>query len=98
MAEAFRARGLEMPKVRLFSFSAHLVNHFVANGPFLTANPRSVARFCSLKALPIKLPTRPWLVMIVTLKARKPVAQIDLCRMNVRWRRWHKDTAAVLRQ
>ena len=70
VAEAFRARGLEMPKVRLFSFSAHLVNHFVANGPFLTAHPRSVARFCSLKALPIKLPTRPWLVMIVTLKAR----------------------------
>ena len=32
VAEAFRARGLEMPKVRLFGFSVHLINHFVANG------------------------------------------------------------------
>ena len=70
VAEAFRSRGLDMPKVRLFGFSVHLVNHFVANGQYLTAHPRSVARFCSLKALPIKLPARPWLVTIVTLKNR----------------------------
>ena len=70
VAEAFRSRGLDMPKVRLFGFSVHLANHFVANGPFLTAYPRSVARFCSLKALPIKLPARPWMVTIVTLKNR----------------------------
>jgi DNA-binding transcriptional LysR family regulator len=70
VAEAFQARGLEMPKVRLFGFSVHLANHFVANGPFLTAYPRSIARFCSLKALPVKLPVRPWLVAIVTLKNR----------------------------
>ena len=48
----------------------HLLNHFVANGPFLTTYPRSVARFCALKALPVKLPVRPWLVAIVTLKNR----------------------------
>jgi hypothetical protein len=59
-----------MPKVHLFGFSVHLANHFVANGPYLTAYPRSVARFCSLKALPIKLPVRPWMVAIVTLKNR----------------------------
>ena len=70
MAEAFRARGLNMPTVRLSGFSMHLVNHFVANGPFLTAHPRSVARFCSLKALPVKLPVRPWPVVIATLKNR----------------------------
>ena len=70
VGEAFQARGLDMPKVRLFGFSAHLVNHFVANGPFLTAHPKSVARFCSLKELPVKLPHRPWLVTIVTLKNR----------------------------
>ena len=77
MAEAFRARGLDMPKVRLFGFSMHLVNHFVANGPFLTAYPRSVARFCALKVLPVKLPVRPWLVTITTLKNRtlSPVAE-----------------------
>jgi DNA-binding transcriptional LysR family regulator len=70
VAEAFRERGLEMPKVRLFGFSMHLVNHFVANGPFITAHPSSIVRFCSLKVLPVKLPVRPWLVAIATLKNR----------------------------
>jgi DNA-binding transcriptional LysR family regulator len=70
VAEAFRARGLEMPKVSLFGYSVHLVNHFVANGPFVTAMPRSAARSCSLKVLPIKLPARPWPVVIATLKNR----------------------------
>ena len=68
--EAFREAGLEMPNVRLFGFSMHLVNHFVAKGPFLTAHPRSVARFCALKALPVKLPVRPWRLAIATLKNR----------------------------
>src|SRR5262245_23308531 len=70
VAEAFRARGLEMPKVRLFGFSVHLINHFVANGVFLTAHPTSVVQFCALKALPIRLPARPWMVTIMTLKNR----------------------------
>jgi DNA-binding transcriptional LysR family regulator len=70
VSEAFAARGFAMPKVSLFGFSAHLVNHFVANGPFVTAMPRSVAKFCSLKVLPIKLPVRPWPVAIATLKRR----------------------------
>jgi DNA-binding transcriptional LysR family regulator len=77
VAEAFQARGLKMPKVSLFGFSLHLVNHFVANGPFLTAYPRSVARVSSLKVLPVKLPVRPWPVAIATLKNRtlSPVAE-----------------------
>jgi DNA-binding transcriptional LysR family regulator len=70
VAEAFRARGLDMPTVRLFGFSLHLVNHFVANGSFLTAYPRSVARVSALKVLPIMLPDRPWPVAIATLKDR----------------------------
>jgi len=70
VAEAFQARGLEMPKVRLFGFSVHLVNHFVANGPFITATPKSVARFCSLKVLPVKLPVLSWPVAIATLRNR----------------------------
>jgi DNA-binding transcriptional LysR family regulator len=70
LASAFRARKLEMPKVRLFAFSLHLINHFVGNGPFLTIHPQSVARFCSLKPLPIEMPSKPWLVTLVTLKNR----------------------------
>jgi DNA-binding transcriptional LysR family regulator len=70
VAEAFRSRGLEMPKVSLFGFSLHLVNHFVANGSYITAYPRSVGRVSSLKVLPVKLPVRPWPVAIATLKNR----------------------------
>jgi DNA-binding transcriptional LysR family regulator len=70
MAEACRARRIEMPTVRLSTFSMHLANHFVANGPFLTAQPKSVARFFSMKVLPVKLPARPWMITIVTLKNR----------------------------
>ena len=68
VAEAFHSRGIEMPKVSLFGFSVHLVNHFVANGPFVTAMARSVTRFRPLKVLPVKLPVRPWPVVIATLK------------------------------
>jgi DNA-binding transcriptional LysR family regulator len=70
VAEAFRLRGLQMPTVSVFGFSMHLVNYFVANGPFVTAMPHSVARFCSLKVLTVKLPIRPWPVAIATLKNR----------------------------
>jgi DNA-binding transcriptional LysR family regulator len=76
LAEACRAQGLDMPSIRLSSFSMHLANHFVADGSFLTAHPRSVARFFSMKVLPVKLPVRPWFIAIVTLKNRtlSPIA------------------------
>jgi DNA-binding transcriptional LysR family regulator len=70
LAEACRMQGLAMPTVRLYGFSMHLANHFVANGSFITAQPKSVARFCSMKELPVKLPVRPWLITLVTLKNR----------------------------
>jgi DNA-binding transcriptional LysR family regulator len=70
LAEACRSQGLAMPTARLSGFSMHLANHFVANGPFLTAQPKSVAQFCSMKELPVKLPVRPWLITMVTLKNR----------------------------
>jgi DNA-binding transcriptional LysR family regulator len=70
ISEAYLARGLPMPKVSLSGFSMPLVNHFVANGPFITAMPCSVARYCSLKVLPVGLPKRPWPVVIATLKNR----------------------------
>lgn len=70
LAEACQIRGLAMPTVRLSGYSMHLANHFVANGPYVTAHPRSVARFFSLKALPVKLPDRSWAIAIATLKHR----------------------------
>jgi DNA-binding transcriptional LysR family regulator len=70
LSEACQIRGVAMPTVRLSGFSMHLANHFVAHGPYLTAHPRSTAQFFSLKALPVKLPHRPWPIMIATLKHR----------------------------
>jgi DNA-binding transcriptional LysR family regulator len=77
LSEACQVRGVAMPTVRLSGYSMHLANHFVAHGPYLTAHPRSTAQFFSLKALPVKLPHRPWPVVIATLKHRtlSPVVQ-----------------------
>jgi len=80
VAEAFRARGLEMPSVILETLSIHLRINLLATGRFISALPRSVLRLYakpfSLKVLPVKLPRRSWLVAIVTLKQRRlsPVA------------------------
>ena len=69
LAEAFHARGLAMPRASLVTPSMPVIAHFLANGPFITAMPRSVVRFNS-KVLPVDLPVRPWPVTIVTLKNR----------------------------
>jgi DNA-binding transcriptional LysR family regulator len=74
LAEAFRARGLDMPKLSVKTLSVHLRTNLLATGQFVTAFPRSVLhlhadRF-SLKALPLNLPARPWPVRVLTLKDR----------------------------
>lgn len=72
--QAFRARDLDMPKVHLMSFSAHLRANLLATGPFISAFPSSFLRFnahqLAVKALRIDLPTQPWPVLILTLKNR----------------------------
>ena len=71
LAEAFRARALEMPKSCLITLSLPLIIHFLRNGPFITAYPRTVTRLNSLAELPVDLPVQqPWPVAIVTLKNR----------------------------
>lgn len=70
LAEAFHARGLAMPRASLVNSSMPVLTHFVAKGLFITACPKSVAHFNSLKVLPVDLPVRPWAVTIVTLKNR----------------------------
>jgi DNA-binding transcriptional LysR family regulator len=70
VAEAFRAKGLAMPKVSLVTYSTPLVSHFLANGHFITAYSRSVVRLHALKELQTDFPLRPWPVAIVTLKNR----------------------------
>jgi DNA-binding transcriptional LysR family regulator len=70
LAQACRARGLTMPKGRLVTLSISVIASFLAEGPFITAMPRSVARFRSLKILPIDLPSRPWPVSMISLRNR----------------------------
>jgi DNA-binding transcriptional LysR family regulator len=81
VADAFRARGLDLPTVCVTTFSVDIRNDLLATGRFLTAFPRSFMnvhadRF-SLKILPVKLPARPWPAEIITLKNRtlNPVVQ-----------------------
>jgi DNA-binding transcriptional LysR family regulator len=88
LAEAFRSRGLGMPRVSLVTFSMHLRSGLLEDGPFLTVLPESVLRFhaerFSLKALPVSLPQQPWPVLLMTLKNRtlSPVVErfIDCIR------------------
>ena len=74
IADAFRARGLGVPRVSLETLSTALRLGLVAAGPYIATFPRSVLQLYadqySLKALPIQLPVRPWPVAIVTLKNR----------------------------
>jgi DNA-binding transcriptional LysR family regulator len=76
LAEAFQARGLDMPKASLVTLSVHIVGQLLADGEYITAFPRSWVRFNKLKILPVDLPVRPWPVVILTLKNRtlSPVA------------------------
>ncbi len=74
VGDAFRARGLDMPKMSLETLSMHLRANLLASGSFISVFPYSVMRLYgerfSLKALPVDLPPRPWPVTIVTLKNR----------------------------
>ena len=74
LAQAFRACGLDMPKINLVTLSTHLRANLLAVGSFIATFPNSTLwsygeRF-SLKALPVDLPVRPWPVALVTVKGR----------------------------
>jgi DNA-binding transcriptional LysR family regulator len=70
LAEACRARNLPMPKGSVVTLSISVIVHFLAEGRFVSAMPRSVAQYRSLKVLPVDLPLRPWPVHVAVLKNR----------------------------
>lgn len=70
IAEAFRARGLTMPKINVVTSSPQVRTHLLADEPFLSTCPKSLADRHSLKVLPVDLPMPQWSVAIVTLKNR----------------------------
>jgi DNA-binding transcriptional LysR family regulator len=80
VADAFHARGLEMPKRALTSLSIHLRAKLLMAGPFITVLPRSFVRHnpFSIKELPVNLPVRPWPVAVITLKNRtlSPIVEL----------------------
>ena len=88
VAEAFRARGLEVPKASLVTFAMDLRAKLPARGRFITVVSKSALRLddgrSALKILPVDFPTRPWLVVVLTLKNRtlSPVVErfIDCAR------------------
>ena len=79
VVDAFRARGLEPPRIAVTTYSIHLRNSLAAGARFIAALPNSVLHFGgqNLRELPIDLPTPPWSVVIVTAKKRtlNPVAE-----------------------
>jgi len=89
--EAFRACGLNAPKISLVTFSVQLRANLVATGEYISVFPRSMmqlsAERMALKMLPIKLPTREWPVAIVTLKERtlNPVARLFIEHVRAEW-------------
>ena len=81
VSEAFRARGLDVPDIRMRTLSVHLRTNLIATGDFITTLPRSVLHLYAdrfgLRALPVEFPARPWPVSIITLKHRtlSPLAE-----------------------
>jgi DNA-binding transcriptional LysR family regulator len=86
--EAFKARGLELPRERVSAGPLLLRNHLLATGRFLTALPDSVLRYnakqWALKALPVDLGVKPRSVAVVTLKNRTVSPAVQLFIEQVR--------------
>jgi DNA-binding transcriptional LysR family regulator len=74
IAEAFKSRGLAVPKTGLVTYSMDLRAKFTARSGFITVAPKSLLRIDghrgTLKVLPVDFPARPWLVTVLTLKNR----------------------------
>jgi DNA-binding transcriptional LysR family regulator len=82
LMDAFRASGLDYPRVTVLTLPSEVRASLLATGRFLTLFPTSALRFSTegpaLKILPVELPVAPVPVGIVTLKNRtlSPVARL----------------------
>jgi len=80
--EAFRASGLDYPRVTVVTDSPHMRISLLATGRFMTIFPASALKFLTrrseLKVLPVELPMARRPNGIVTLKNRalNPVARL----------------------
>jgi DNA-binding transcriptional LysR family regulator len=82
IAEAFRTRGLSIPRSSVITSSVHMRHNLLTTGRFLAMLPSAMLKFPtyrgSLKALPIELPETRRPIGLVTLKKRdlSPVATL----------------------
>ena len=82
VAEAFRARGLAVPRSSVITSSVHMRHNMLVTGRSLAMPPSAMLQFPtyrgSLKALPIELPETRRPIGLVTLKKRdlSPVAKL----------------------
>ena len=88
ITEAFKARGLDVPRERVVGSSILMRNHLLATGRFITVLPESVIRYNAkqwgLKALPLQLGVTPRAVAVVTLKGRTLAPVVGLFIQQVR--------------
>jgi DNA-binding transcriptional LysR family regulator len=82
LQEAFNAIGCKMPHIGVESFSVALRYRLLATGRFVSALPGSMLNLNTkpylLRILPIDLPSRPWPVVLVTLKNRTLAPAVEL--------------------
>jgi DNA-binding transcriptional LysR family regulator len=80
IADAFRIKGVDMPRVAIKTISVHLRANMVATGRYVATFPRSVLDFHSdrfgLKMLPVDLPNSSWPVKVATLRHRSMSAVV----------------------
>lgn len=82
LPEAFRSRGLEVPRHTVKSNSPHLAFSLAATGRFIAVLPASTIHFngkrLGLKALPFEFPIQPAPICIATLRGRtiNPATQV----------------------
>jgi DNA-binding transcriptional LysR family regulator len=85
--EGFRARGCEMSRTSVETFSVAVRNQLLQAGRFVAAIPGSMFHLNAtqgLKVLPIDLPRRPWPVVMVALKNCTQPPMVKLFVQHVR--------------
>ena len=92
--EAFETQNLRAPEGKIISSFVLMRNHLLATGRFLTVLPASVLKYnakqWALRALPIKLGTKPRPIAIIMLKNRSisPAVQLFIEHLRVTAKRY----------
>ena len=81
MEEAFKAEGLQAPRLHMKTLSVHLRSRMAATKNCVTALPYSVLLLhgedLRLKALPVELPSRNWPILAVTVRNRTLSSMVE---------------------